>query len=256
MSLIRQTFQLHHTRTLCQFARSMHLLKQKAFVNGEWVSAANQQVFEVKNPANGSVVGTVPDMNVEDAQVAIKAAFDAFKSWQNTTAKERSFLLRKWYNLLVENAEGLAKIMTAESGKPLVEARDEVAYGNSFVEWFAEEARRIRGETIPSPTPSKKIILEKAPIGVAALITPWNFPHAMITRKAGAALAAGCTCVIKPAEDTPLTALALVELAHEAGIPRGVLNVVTCDRGNAAAVGTLLCESPLIAGKFAWDYHK
>lgn len=240
-----------HVRPYIRFGimKNMHLLRQKAFVNGEWVSATNDKVFEVKNPADGSLVGTVPDMDIEDANVAIKAAYDAFKLWRNTTAKERSFLLRQWYDLLVENSEEIAKIMTAESGKPLVESRGEVIYGNSFIEWFSEEARRIRGETVPSPILSKKIIIEKCPIGVAALITPWNFPHAMVTRKAGAALAAGCTCVVKPAEDTPLTALALVELAHKAGIPKGVVNVVTCDRNNAAAIGSLLCESPLIDGK-------
>lgn len=228
--------------------RGMHLLKQKAYVDGEWVTSASNQNFDVINPANGSVVGTVPNMNVQDAQEAIEAAAKAFETWKFTTAKERSHLLRKWYNLLEENKDSIAKIMTAESGKPLPESAGEVAYGNSFVEWFSEQARNVRGEIVQSPVPSKKIFIDHHPIGVAALITPWNFPHAMITRKAGAALAVGCTCVIKPAEDTPLTALALMKLAEEAGIPKGVLNLVTADRNNAPAIGALFCESPLVAG--------
>ncbi|KAJ8953786.1 hypothetical protein NQ314_007216 [Rhamnusium bicolor] len=192
--------------------RYMNLLNQKAYINGEWVSAGSNKFFEVFNPVDGSVVGSVPDMDVRDTQTAIDAAADAFESWKCTTAKERSYHLRKWYNLLVDNQENLAKIMSAESGKLLSEAVGEVIYG------------------------------------VAALITPWNFPHAMITRKASAALAAGCTCVIKPAEDTPLTALAIIKIAEEAGIPKGVLNVVTSNRKNAAPIGALLCESPLVAG--------
>lgn len=230
------------------YFRRMHLLSQKAYVNGEWVTSATKENFEVFNPANGSVIAAVPDMNVQDAQIAVEAAADAFETWKFTTAKQRSQLLRKWYNLLVENKDSIAKIMTAESGKPLIEAGGEVDYGNSFVEWFSEQARNVRGEIVPSPVPSKKIFIEHHPIGVAALITPWNFPHAMITRKASAALAVGCTCVIKPAEDTPLTALAIVKLAEEAGIPKGVLNVVTSDRKNAPAIGKLFCESPLVAG--------
>ncbi|GJQ69185.1 succinate-semialdehyde dehydrogenase NAD(P) [Trypoxylus dichotomus] len=242
----------HRFRTVSsQFymaARNMHLLNTKAFINGEWDTASNQKTFEVKNPANGQVVATVPDMDVNDVQKAIDAASEAFKKWHKTTAKERGQILRKWYDLLNANSESIAKIMTAESGKPLLESNAEVVYGNSFVEWFSEETRRIRGETIPSSVPNKKIIIEKQPIGVVGLITPWNFPHAMITRKAAAALAAGCTCVIKPAEDTPLTALTLAHLAQEAGVPNGVINVITCDRSNAPAVGKLLCESPQVAG--------
>ncbi|CAH1967100.1 unnamed protein product [Acanthoscelides obtectus] len=226
----------------------MHLISNKAFINGSWISASTNKEFEVINPANGQVVGKVPDMDVQDTQKAIESAAEAFKTWQFTTAKERSTLLRKWYNLLVENQESIAKIMTAESGKPLAEALGEVNYGNSFIEWFSELARNVRGEILQSPVPNKKLFVEHHPIGVAALITPWNFPHAMITRKAGAALSAGCTCVIKPAEDTPLTALALMKLAEEAGIPKGVLNVVTSSREQAPAIGKLLCESPLVAG--------
>jgi succinate-semialdehyde dehydrogenase len=228
--------------------RTMHLLKNKAYINGEWVSARSDKVFEVTNPATGKVIGTAPDMDVVDAQHAIDSASRAFATWQDTTAKERSRYLRNWFDLMVKNLESLAKIVTLESGKPLVEARGEVFYGNSFVEFFSEETRRIQGEIIPSPVANRKILVEKQPIGVTGLITPWNFPHAMITRKAGAALAAGCTCVIKPAEDTPFTALALMELAHEAGFPKGVVNVVTSSRGNAPGIGNLLCQSPLVAG--------
>nr|XP_022905573.1 succinate-semialdehyde dehydrogenase, mitochondrial isoform X6 [Onthophagus taurus] len=236
------------TNVIMSNVRSMHLLKEKAFVNGKWSTAENQQTFDVYNPANGKVVGSVPDMDVSDANLAIKAASEAFETWKFTTAKERSKLLRKWFDLLEANAEGIAEIMTAESGKPLTEAKGEVVYGNAFIEWFSEEARRINGEIIPSPVATRKILVEKFPIGVVGLITPWNFPHAMITRKAGAALAAGCTCVIKPAEDTPLTALAICQLAHEAGFPEGVLNVITCDRKNAPDIGKLLCTSPNVAG--------
>lgn len=224
------------------------VLNQKAFINGEWANASTEKVFEVYNPANGSVVGLVPDMDVHDTQKAIDAASKAFHTWKLTTAKERSQLLRKWYNLLVENQESLAKLMTAESGKPLSEALGEVNYGNSFVEWFSEQARNVRGEIIESPSSNKKLLVEHYPIGVAALITPWNFPHAMITRKASAALAVGCTCVIKPAEDTPLTALAIADLAEKAGFSKGVLNVVTSNRQNAPEIGKLLCTSPLVAG--------
>lgn len=226
----------------------LHLLNEKACINGEWVNSKSGKTFNVTNPSNGATIGSVPDMDVEDAKLAISSAKEAFKYWKNITAKERSQILRKWYNLLVEHQESVAKIMTIESGKPLCEARGELQYGNSFVEWFSEEARRIRGEVIPSPVPTKRLIIEKQPIGVVGLITPWNFPLAMITRKAGAALAAGCTCVIKPAEDTPFTALAAVQLAYEAGLPKGVLNVITCHKGNAPKIGDLLCTSRDVAG--------
>ncbi|KAJ8933943.1 hypothetical protein NQ318_008697 [Aromia moschata] len=228
--------------------RSLHLLTEKVYIDGEWVTSASEKVFDVLNPANGSVVGTIPDMDIHDTKKAISAAADAFETWKFTTAKERAGILRRWYNLLVENQDSLAKIMTAESGKPLHEAAGEVAYGNSFVEWFSEQARNVRGEIIPSPVSSKRILIDHHPIGVVALITPWNFPHAMITRKASAALAVGCTCVIKPAEDTPLTALALTRLAEVAGFPKGVINIITSGRNNAPAIGALFCESPLVAG--------
>lgn len=239
---------ISYSKQLQYVARNLHSLNNKAFINGSWAGAKSNRVFEVLNPANQTVVGTVPDMDVNDAHEAIESAANAFNLWKTTTAKERSLLLRKWFNLLVEHQNEIAKIMTAESGKPITEALAEVNYGNSFIEWFSEQARNVRGEIIPSPVSSKKIMVEHHPIGVTALITPWNFPHAMITRKAGAALSVGCTCVVKPAEDTPLTALALVRLAEEAGIPKGVLNVVTSNRNNAVAIGKLFCESPLVAG--------
>eukprot|EP00092_Neocalanus_flemingeri_P014165 GFUD01015283.1.p1 GENE.GFUD01015283.1~~GFUD01015283.1.p1 ORF type:complete len:536 (-),score=199.14 GFUD01015283.1:218-1747(-) len=227
---------------------SYSLLKEKAYVNGSWVGAESGKTFEVFNPMSGKVLCSVPDMASRDTEAAVEAASEAFQTWQYTTVKERSNLLRAWYNLCVENGEDLAKLLTAEQGKPLPEARGEIGYGNSFLEWFSEEARRINGEIAGSPTNTKEMLFIRQPIGVAAMITPWNFPNAMITRKAGAALAAGCTCVIKPAEDTPLSALALGELAEQAGIPRGVINIVTASRENTAEVGRVLSESPLVAG--------
>ncbi|CAB3361470.1 Hypothetical predicted protein [Cloeon dipterum] len=233
---------------LSQQIRNMSLVRSLAFVNNQWVPASSGETFEVTNPANGQVLGQVPDMDVDDTEQAVNVAFEAFKTWEHTTAKERSVLLRKWYNLLEDNKDEIARIMTAESGKPLSEAAGEVAYANGFIDWFSEEARRIPGEIVASPTQTKEMMMIRRPIGVAALITPWNFPAAMITRKAGAALAAGCTCVIKPAEDTPLTALAMADLAAKAGIPKGVINVVTCSRKKAAEVGRVLCTSPQVAG--------
>ncbi|XP_054287033.1 succinate-semialdehyde dehydrogenase, mitochondrial-like isoform X1 [Macrosteles quadrilineatus] len=219
----------------------------KGFVNGEWVDALSGHTFTVSSPSTGEVLTSVPDMVAVDCELAIAAADNAFKSWSSLTAKERAMMLRRWYNVLDDHSKDLAHIMTAESGKPLNEAMGEVAYGNSFVEWFSEEARRINGEVVPSPA-NKQLVFIKQPIGVVSLITPWNFPHAMITRKAAAALAAGCTCVIKPAEDTPLTALALAYTVQLAGFPKGVFNVVTCTRANAAEIGRVLCQSPSVAG--------
>ena len=212
------------------------------------MSAESGSSFPVLDPLTGSEVGRVPDMTAQDCQLAITAASEAFSKWQHTTAKERSGLLRTWYNLCVQHSDELARLLTAEQGKPLAEARGEIGYGNSFLEWFSEEARRIQGEVAASPVSSKEMLFIRQPIGVAAMITPWNFPNAMITRKAGAALAAGCCCVVKPAEDTPLSALALAELADQAGIPPGVINVVTASRQNTGQVGKLLCESPQVAG--------
>ncbi|XP_058118208.1 succinate-semialdehyde dehydrogenase [NADP(+)] GabD [Anopheles ziemanni] len=232
--------------------RAMHnnpLRQSQAYVNGRWVGARSGATFEVQNPANGQVLGVVPDMTRDDVQLAIDAAYDAFyeKGWHNSTAKERAALLKNWYALMEKNRQEIASIMTAESGKPLVESLGEITYGNSFVEWFAEEARRIYGEIVPSPVANRQIMLTRNPVGVAGLITPWNFPHAMITRKAAAAIAAGCTVVIKPAEDTPLTALALARLAEEAGFPKGVINVITSSRKYAPEIGQLLCTSDKVA---------
>nr|XP_018914199.1 PREDICTED: uncharacterized protein LOC109042090 [Bemisia tabaci] len=222
--------------------------EKTSYVNGAWVPASSGKLFECLNPANGKSIGSVPDMDSKDTEVALKAAAEAFKTWQKTTAKERGILLRKWFDILEQKKDTLAKIITLEAGKPTAESLGEVAYGNAFLDWFSEEARRINGEVIPSPVKEKQMILVKQPIGVVSLITPWNFPYAMITRKAGAALAAGCTCVIKPAEDTPFTALALAHYAHQAGIPKGVLNVVTCNRSNAPQIGKILATSPIVAG--------
>uniref|UniRef100_A0A8D8Y5B0 Succinate-semialdehyde dehydrogenase, mitochondrial n=1 Tax=Cacopsylla melanoneura TaxID=428564 RepID=A0A8D8Y5B0_9HEMI len=250
MNPTKQTLTLLEKQlTLSRFLlRSMSLWKHKAYVNGEWVDAASGNQFEVKNPANGKVLGKVPDMNDKDTEKALEDANTAFKEWSKTTGKERGIALRKWYDLLVQNKQALAEILTAEAGKPIPESLGEVDYGNAFVDWFAEEARRSYGEVVPSPVKSKEMLLIRQPIGVTSLITPWNFPYAMITRKAGAAIAAGCTCVVKPAEDTPYTALAIAELAHQAGIPKGVYNVVTSDRKNAPAIGKVLSQHPLVAG--------
>lgn len=223
------------------------ILKNKAFVNGAWIGSQNDQSFLVKNPSTGETIGDVPDMGPKDAEAAIEYAFGAFQTWKHTTAKWRSQILRKWFDLVNENSEDLAKLLTAENGKTLTEAKGEVAYGASFLEWFAEEAKRNYGDVVPSPSRNKRMLFIRQPIGVAAMITPWNFPSAMITRKVGAALAAGCTAVVKPGEDTPLSALALAELAEQAGVPAGVLNVVTCGRQNAPAIGKVFCESPLVA---------
>lgn len=228
--------------------RAMSLWKSNAYVNGDWVDAASGSSFEVRNPANGKVLGKLPDMNEKDTEKALQVANTAFAEWSKTTAKERGIVLRKWYELLVANKQKLAEIITAEAGKPIPESLGEVDYGNAFIDWFAEEARRTYGEIIPSPIKTKEMLLVRQPIGVTSLITPWNFPYAMVTRKAGAAIAAGCTCVVKPAEDTPYTALAIAELAHQAGVPKGVFNVVTSDRKNAPAIGKVLSQHPLVAG--------
>lgn len=226
--------------------RMMHLLRNNAYINGNWISAASKQTFPVCNPVDNTVITHVPDMNTADTQAAIDAAATAFESFSKTTAKERSDLLRNWYNLLVKYSEDLACILTKENGKSLAESRAEIKYGNAFVEWFSEQARRIEGEILQAPVPNRELFLLKQPVGVAALITPWNFPQAMITRKVAAALAAGCTCVVKPSEDTPLTALALADLAEQAGFPAGILNVLTTSVTNSPAVGLELCENPKI----------
>lgn len=210
---------------------------------GEWVGADSGETFTVTNPANGQAIANVPRMGKAETERAIIASQTAQKQWKILTAKARAAILKRWFNLMVEHLEDLAYILTAEQGKPLAEARGEVAYGASFVEWFAEEAKRVYGETIPAPTADRKLLVIKQPIGVTAAITPWNFPIAMITRKAAPALAAGCSMIIKPAENTPLSAIALAVLAEEAGVPAGVLQVVT---GKAREIGAVLCESPIV----------
>ncbi|ESO91188.1 hypothetical protein LOTGIDRAFT_209552 [Lottia gigantea] len=221
-------------------------LHEKAFVNGEWISAKSGATYEVTNPSNQAVLGVVPDMNDQDTKAAIEIAYKTFQTWKNTTAKERSNILRRWFELTLKHKEELAKLITAEMGKPMADSTGEVGFGAQFIEWYSEEARRIYGDVISSSNPKRRLLVLKQPIGVACMITPWNFPNAMITRKACAAIAAGCTVVIKPAEDTPYSALALCELAAEAGLPPGVLNVVTSSRNNAPKVGQTMCESPLV----------
>jgi len=208
------------------------LLRHQAFIGGRWCDADDGATFDVTNPATGETLGTVPKMGAAETRRAIEAAKNAFTSWRRRPAKDRSALLRRWYDLIVENVDDLGKLMTAEQGKPLGEAKGEVLYAASFIEWFAEEAKRVYGDTIPSPWNDRRLVVIKEPIGVCAAITPWNFPAAMITRKAGPALASGCTMVAKPAESTPLSALALAVLAERARIPAGVLNVLTGDPRN------------------------
>lgn len=215
------------------------LLKQHAYINGEWTEAADGRQFAVINPSSLDSIVEVPDLGAADTRTAIDAAAMALPKWAALTAKERAARLRAWFDLLLEHQEDLARLMTTEQGKPLAEARGEVLYGASFVEWFAEEAKRLYGDVIPAPGTDKRILTIKQPIGVVAAITPWNFPIAMITRKLAPALAAGCTVVVKPSEETPLCALALAELAARAGIPPGVLNVVTTK--DAISVGQTLC---------------
>lgn len=223
------------------------LIKDKAYINGKWVSATDGKTFNVTNPANGELIENVPDMSTTETQLAIDAAYSAFESWKDTTAKERSSILKKWYALIEANKTSLAELLTREQGKSMADSVAEVTYGASFFEWFAEEARRVYGDVIPPALPGRRILVIKQPIGVTGIITPWNFPIAMITRKLGAALAVGCTAVIKPAEDTPLTALAICQLGEEAGIPAGVVNIVTASRTNTIEIGRLICENPKVA---------
>ena len=220
------------------------LLKTDALINGEWIAGASR--FAVHDPATGAKLTDVANLGPQDAKAAIAAANAAWPAWRSKTAKERSSILRKWFELLMQHQDDLGRIMTAEQGKPLPEAKGEVAYGASFVEWFAEEAKRVNGETLPQFDNNKRLLVLKQPIGVCAAITPWNFPLAMITRKVAPALAAGCTVVIKPAELTPLSALAAAELAQRAGIPAGVLNMLCADADNSIAIGKVLCESPIV----------
>ena len=220
------------------------LLRAEAYVDGAWIRAGAGGTFAVRNPATGVTLADVADLEAADARAAIEAAAAAFPAWSAKTAKERATVLRTWFGLIMAAQEDLAQLMTAEQGKPLAETRGEVAYGASFIEWFAEEAKRVYGDVIPTHAAGKRILVLKQPIGVVTAITPWNFPNAMITRKVAPAIAAGCTFVIKPADETPLSALALAELADRAGLPKGVFNVVTTTR--AKEVGLELTQNPLV----------
>ena len=219
------------------------LLKQLCYIDGKWVGADSARTFAVTNPATGEPLAVVPDAGAAETRRAIEAARVAQPGWRARTAGERAKILRRWYELLLANQEDLARLMTAEQGKPLAEARGEIAYAASFIEWFAEEGKRIYGDMIPPHNADKRVLVAKEPIGVCAAITPWNFPAAMITRKVGPALAAGCTIVLKPAEATPLSALALAELAERAGVPKGVFNILT---GDPVAIGGELCANPTV----------
>jgi succinate-semialdehyde dehydrogenase/glutarate-semialdehyde dehydrogenase len=232
---------IRKTQALGDILKDKSLLRDKCYIDGKWLSASKS--IDVTNPVNESVIGSVPNMGKAETRQAIEAAEKAQKDWAKKTAKERSAILRKWFTLMMENQEDLAQIMTAEQGKPLAESRGEVGYGASFIEFFAEEARRIYGETIPSPFANGRMVVIKQPVGVVAAITPWNFPNAMIARKAGPALAAGCAFVCKPATETPLSALAMAELAHRAGIPPGVFSVIT---GSAREIGAEMTGNPTV----------
>ena len=239
---------MHTTPSPLATLADASLLKTDALINGEWVAmgAAGHSRFEVIDPATGTVLADVANLGPVDCHNAIMAAEKATGPWRSKTAKERGAILMKWYGLILQHADDLARIMTAEQGKPLAEARGEVVYGASFIEWFAEEAKRVDGSTIPTTDNTKRYIVIKQPIGVCAAITPWNFPIAMITRKVAPALAAGCTVVIKPAEATPLSALAVAELAQRAGMPAGVLNVLTADAAQSIEIGNVLCSSDVV----------
>jgi succinate-semialdehyde dehydrogenase/glutarate-semialdehyde dehydrogenase len=217
------------------------LFRQRCYIDGQWVDS--DKSFPVRNPANGEVLGRGPGLGAAETRRAIEAANAASPAWRAKTAKERAIILRRWSDLMLANQDDLALLMTSEQGKPLAESKTEITYAASFIEWFAEEGKRVYGDTIPSPWPEKRIVVMKEPVGVCAAITPWNFPAAMITRKAGAALAAGCTIVVKPAEQTPYSALALAELSERAGVPKGVFNVIT---GHPEAIGAELTRNSLV----------
>ncbi|MEQ9328516.1 MAG: aldehyde dehydrogenase family protein, partial [Rhodospirillales bacterium] len=222
------------------------LFRSQAYVNGAWVGADDGRTYAVTDPATGETLTEVPRMGAAETRRAIDAANAALPGWRALPAKERSKILRRWGDLMLENVDDLAALMTLEQGKPLAESKGEVGYAASFFEWFAEEAKRVYGDVIPSPTNDRRLIVIKQPIGVCAGITPWNFPSAMITRKVGPAIAAGCTFVIKPAEQTPLSAFALAELAERAGLPRGVFNIVIGDSEDAPAIGGELTSNPIV----------
>src|SRR3546814_455133 len=219
------------------------LFRQQCYIDGQWVGADGGGTIDVTNPADGSKIGTIPKMGADETRRAIEAANRAWPAWRKKTAKERAAVLRRWYELMMAAQEDLAKLMTIEQGKPIAESRGEIVYGASFIEWFAEEGKRIYGDTIPGHQGDKRIVVLKEPVGVVCAITPWNFPNAMITRKAGPALAAGCPIVLKPATATPYSALALAELADRAGLPKGIFNVVT---GSAGAIGGEMTGNPIV----------
>ncbi|MSQ55817.1 MAG: NAD-dependent succinate-semialdehyde dehydrogenase [Betaproteobacteria bacterium] len=219
------------------------LWREQCYIDGAWASATNGKTFPVTNPATGETLGSVPDMGAAETRRAITAADAALAGWRAKTGKERAAILRRWNDLILANIEDLALILTTEQGKPLAEAKGEITIGAAYVEWFAEEAKRVYGDTIPTPWADKRIVVIKQPVGVCGAITPWNFPHSMITRKVAPGLAAGCTIVLKPAEQTPYSALALAELAERAGFPKGVLNIIT---GDAPAIGSELCANPTV----------
>ncbi|MDP7158151.1 MAG: aldehyde dehydrogenase family protein, partial [SAR324 cluster bacterium] len=219
------------------------LFREQVYINGAWQDAEDGSTVDVTNPATDAVLGTVPNCGTKETRKAIQSANKAWPKWKAMTAKQRGVILRKWYELMMENQADLARLMTAEQGKPLAEAMGEIVYAASFLEWFGEEGKRLYGDHIPTHNPDRRTLVIKEPVGVAACITPWNFPAAMITRKAGPALAAGCPMIIKPAPDTPLSALALCELAERAGVPKGILSVVT---GDAVAIGGELTSSPIV----------
>ena len=223
--------------------QNFKLFRDKCYINGEWVEADSKDAISVNNPATLKEIGTVPKCGKEETKNAIDAANTAWPQWKSTSARERSNILRKWFDLIIANKEELAQIMTIEQGKPINESRGEIVYGASFIEWFAEEAKRVYGDTIPDPLTDRRIVVLKQPVGVVASITPWNFPNAMITRKCAPALAVGCPVVIKPASQTPYSALALAALAEEAGFPKGTLNVIT---GKASEIGDELATNPII----------
>jgi succinate-semialdehyde dehydrogenase/glutarate-semialdehyde dehydrogenase len=223
--------------------KDLDLFREACYLDGEWVQASSGQTISVDNPASGEIIGKVPKLGAAETKKAIEAANRALLPWSKKTAKERAAVLRRWFDLMMSNQEDLARLMTLEQGKPLTESRGEVAYAAAFLEWFGEEAKRIYGDTIPQHQADKRIIVIKQPIGVVACITPWNFPLAMITRKVGPALAAGCTVVVKPASQTPFSALALADLAERAGVPRGVFNVLT---GAAREIGGELTSNPIV----------
>jgi succinate-semialdehyde dehydrogenase/glutarate-semialdehyde dehydrogenase len=239
-----RTFLMDMKTSPISLLKDPSLLKTDALINGQWVKGTSR--FDVNDPATGLKLADVANLGAKDAEAAIAAANAAWPAWRSKTGKERSIILRKWFDLLMANQEDLGRIMTAEQGKPFAEAKGEIAYGASFVEWFAEEAKRVNGETLPQFDNNRRLMVLKQPIGVCAAITPWNFPLAMITRKVAPALAAGCPVVIKPAELTPLTALAAAELAMRAGIPAGVLNLLTADGDNSIAVGKVFCASDVV----------